>query len=160
MISEEAASWIGRESSSEEIQVTRHDIRRFAYATRAANPVHVDVAAARAAGYPDLVAPPTFCIALRVLTTAIIPVDDLGDDGLYLGELPPLPVERALAGETVLELHEDLIAGDTVVVKTRIADIYAKSGRSGQLFFIVFERRYETTDGRLAAIEHSTSVFR
>lgn len=156
----EASGWIGRQWDSEEILVTRHEIRRFAYATRAANPVHVDVQAARAAGYSDLVAPPTFCIALRALTTAIVPIERLGADGLYLGELPPLPVKRAMAGETTLDFHADIVAGDTVVVRTRIEDIYSKSGRSGQLYFIVFERRYEKRGGLIASVERSTSVFR
>ncbi|HEY1778709.1 MAG TPA: MaoC family dehydratase N-terminal domain-containing protein [Solirubrobacteraceae bacterium] len=154
------ASWIGRQWQSEEILVTRHDIRRYAYATRATNPVHVDVEAATAAGYADLVAPPTFCIALRALTTAIVPIDRMGPDGLYLGPLPPLPVERAMAGETRLEFHADIVAGDGVVIRTRIEDIYSKTGRSGQLYFVVFERHYETRGGVLASLERSTSVFR
>jgi 3-methylfumaryl-CoA hydratase len=156
----EVDSWIGREWQSEEIPVTRHDIRRFAYATRAADPVHVDVEAARAAGYADLVAPPTFCIALRVLTTAIVPIDRMGPDGLYLGELPPLPVQRAMAGETRLDFRSDIVAGDNVVVRTRIEDIYSKTGRSGQLYFVIFERQYEKRGGVVASLERSTSVFR
>ena len=39
-------------------QVGREKIREFATAVKATDPVHHDLAAAQAAGYPDLVAPP------------------------------------------------------------------------------------------------------
>ena len=45
-------------------QVGREKIREFATAVKATDPVHHDVAAAQAAGYPDLVAPPTFAIVV------------------------------------------------------------------------------------------------
>ncbi|HBO54429.1 MAG TPA: hypothetical protein DD664_04815, partial [Janibacter terrae] len=42
--------------------VGREHIRDFAEAVGATDPVHHDLEAARAAGYADLVAPPTFAV--------------------------------------------------------------------------------------------------
>jgi acyl dehydratase len=42
--------------------VTADDIAAFAAAVRATDPIHTDAEAARAAGYADVVAPPTFIV--------------------------------------------------------------------------------------------------
>ena len=48
-------------------EVEKGEIRQFAAAIGATDPIHTDLAAAQAAGYPNLVAPPTlvFCLAQR-----------------------------------------------------------------------------------------------
>ncbi len=48
--------------------VGREKIREFSRAVFASNPINLDVSAARAAGYPDLVAPPTFPVVLQEAT--------------------------------------------------------------------------------------------
>ena len=49
---------------TEPYAVGREAIREFAAAVGASSPLHHDVAAARAAGYPDVVAPPTYAVVL------------------------------------------------------------------------------------------------
>jgi acyl dehydratase len=51
---------------TEPYEVAREKIREFARAIGDVNPACVDVAAARALGHPDLVAPPTFVIVLTM----------------------------------------------------------------------------------------------
>ncbi|WP_072687206.1 FAS1-like dehydratase domain-containing protein [Rhodococcus marinonascens] len=46
-------------------QVGREKIREFARAVSATHPIHHDPAAARAAGHPDVVAPPTFTTVVQ-----------------------------------------------------------------------------------------------
>src|SRR6266511_5721929 len=55
---------IGRESEPTVHEVEKNAIRRFAEALGDPNPVYVDEIAARAAGFPSLVAPPTFAVSL------------------------------------------------------------------------------------------------
>ncbi|MFC8192173.1 MaoC family dehydratase N-terminal domain-containing protein [Cellulomonas sp. NPDC057328] len=55
--------------------VSREKIREFAEATGATHPAHSDVAAARALGHPDVVAPPTFAVVIAQRTEAAY-VDD------------------------------------------------------------------------------------
>ena len=56
-------------------EVGRGKIAEFATAIGAADPVHRDADAARAAGYPDVIAPPTFAIVLT-LEAANVVLDD------------------------------------------------------------------------------------
>lgn len=50
--------------------VGREKVREFARAVFATHPIHFDVEAARAAGYPDIVAPPTFPVVVQEATLA------------------------------------------------------------------------------------------
>ncbi len=49
------------------VQVERGQIRFFAKALGETNPVHSDIDAARAAGYPDLAAPPSFFMPIEAM---------------------------------------------------------------------------------------------
>jgi acyl dehydratase len=53
---------IGKTYDPVEYAVGREKIREYARATGETNPVHLDLEAARAAGYGDLVAPPMFAV--------------------------------------------------------------------------------------------------
>src|SRR5450830_445291 len=48
--------------------VGREKIREFSRAVLANNPINLDVEAAKAAGYTDIVAPPTFAVVVQELT--------------------------------------------------------------------------------------------
>ena len=48
-------------------EVGRAKIAEFARAIGEDSPLHRDAEAARAAGYPDVIAPPTFAIALTLI---------------------------------------------------------------------------------------------
>ncbi len=56
-------------------EVGRGKIAEFARAIGEDSALHRDVEAARAAGYPDVIAPPTFAIALT-LEAAMVVLDD------------------------------------------------------------------------------------
>ena len=58
--------------AGESYQVGREKIREFAAATKAANPAHYDVQAARKLGYSDVVAPPTFAVDMRPISSCSI----------------------------------------------------------------------------------------
>ncbi|GGM03667.1 MaoC family dehydratase N-terminal domain-containing protein [Nakamurella endophytica] len=59
------ASFVGRPFPlGEPYEVGVEKVREFCAAIGETNPLCVDRAAARAAGYPDLIAPPTFAIAV------------------------------------------------------------------------------------------------
>ena len=84
-------------------EVGRQKITEFAEAIGAAEPVHRDADAARAAGHPDVIAPPTFAIALTLSAgppvgeAAAEPAPPMRSDARppawrYLG-LPPPPEE-------------------------------------------------------------------
>jgi hypothetical protein len=58
--------WIGHRLPDSVLPIERSRLQFFAKAIGETDPVYTDPAAARAAGYPDLPAPPTFMFAAEL----------------------------------------------------------------------------------------------
>ena len=110
-------------------QVTRDDVRRFAFAIGANDPIHHDVEAARAQGYRDLVAPVYFFASLGMPIGVEVPVTELGDDGLPSSN----GGGRRVAGTAEVRWFEQICAGDQVAVRRRRLEPTVKKGTSGTL---------------------------
>ncbi|MDX6738265.1 MaoC family dehydratase N-terminal domain-containing protein [Actinocorallia sp. A-T 12471] len=125
-------------------EVSRVKIREFADAIGDGNPIYRDPEAARAAGHPDVVAPPTFPI-----------VFSLGGD--YFAD-PDLGLNYAMVvhGEQRFEYKRPVVAGDALTAQATIADI-RKAGRN-ELLKIVTEIR--DTAGELVVTTYNTIVER
>lgn len=160
VITPEGRAWADRDYPAIELTVSRADVARFAHASGEADPVHYDLDAARAAGHPDVLAPPMFCVALRVSTFALRPTSELEPDGWPSEDIPPLVTRRGMAGETKLTLHGEIYAGDTVTVSKRLIEMTEKQGRSGPLVLMTFEYRYESDRAGLVAVEIFTRILR
>jgi acyl dehydratase len=91
-------------------EVGRAKIAEFATAIGEESPVHRDPEAARAAGHPDVIAPPTFAIVLS-LDAAMVVLDD-PDVGIDYG--------RVVHGEQRFTHHRPIRAGDRLVATTTI----------------------------------------
>ena len=117
--------WIGHELGASKFAIERGRLRFFARAIGETDPVYTDVQAARAVGYADLPAPPTFLFGAEL------------DSGVTFSMLALLGVgiDKILHGEQSFSYHGDVVAGDVVTVRSSIADIYDKKG--GQLQFVV-----------------------
>jgi acyl dehydratase len=107
------------------VTVERGRLAFFARATGQADPVYSDLDAAKAAGHPDLPVPPTFFFSLELEAPA--PFD-------YLQELG-VDLRRVLHGEQAFSYRSVVHAGDTVVLRPRIVDVFSKKG--GALDFLV-----------------------
>jgi acyl dehydratase len=118
-------SFIGRELPPSTLTLERGRLRFFAQAIGETDPVYTDLDAARAAGYADLPAPPTFLFAAEL---------DSGQS-MALLELLQIPLPKLLHGEQGFTYHRPACAGDTITVHPRITDIYDKKG--GALEFVV-----------------------
>jgi acyl dehydratase len=139
--------FIGREyPGTGTFEVGREHIRQFADAIGDQNPVYRDPAAAKAAGHPDVIAPPTFLTVLGFRFGMDSPVID-----------PSLGLNYALVvhGEQRFELHRPVRAGDVLSTVTRIGDI-RDAGRN-ELMTMVTE---VTADGERVATTTSTLVSR
>jgi len=119
--------WIGHALGPSILPIERSRLVFFSKAIGETNPVYTDQAAARAAGYPDLPAPPTFLFAAEL---------DSGATDRLLDDLR-VPIQRILHGEQSFSYHRPACAGDTVTVNSKITDIYDK--KNGALEFIVKE---------------------
>ena len=131
---------------SEPYEVSRVKIAEFATAIGDSSPLCRDRAAAQAAGYPDVVAPPTFAIVITAANSARLIVD------------PDLGVNYAMVvhGEQSFAYDRPLRAGDVVVAQTTIESI--RQVRSLTTMATVTE--ISTVDGEHVCTAHSTLVER
>lgn len=136
--------------------VTRHEIRRFAFAVGAAAPIHHDLAAARGRGYRDLVAPAFFFCTLSMSLGRFLPPGQLREDGLARTDEV---VGRVVAGDTAVEWFGVLVAGDEVRVRQHFLGRRAKAGRSGPFTIFEYTRSY-TVDGHQVILEHLARIAR
>jgi len=91
-------------------EVGRAKIAEFAAAVGATDPVHTDAEAARAAGYADVVAPPTFAIVVSLeAAMAVLEDPDVA-----------LDYSRVVHGEQRFTHHRPIRAGDRLVATTTI----------------------------------------
>ncbi len=91
-------------------EVGRAKIAEFAAAVGADDAVHRDPAVARAAGYPDVIAPPTFAIVVTLGAADVV----LADPDVALD------YSRVVHGEQRFTHHRPIRAGDRLVSTTTI----------------------------------------
>jgi len=139
--------FIGRTAPpGEPVEVTRGDIRRFAQAIGDTNPAYVDPEAAKALGYTDVIAPPTFLIAAST---------GGGGGGFILDPELGLNYAMVVHGEQAFEFARPVQAGDVLSMTQRIADIQDKG--SNELMTLVTE---VTSNGERVATVTNTIVSR
>ena len=131
---------------SEPYEVSRVKIAEFATAIGDSSPLCRDRAAAQAAGYPDVIAPPTFAIVISSAGLAKLMAD------------PGLGVNYAMIvhGEQSFTHHRPLHAGDVVVSQSTVESI--KQIRSMTTLATVTEIR--TVGGEHVCTARSTAVER
>jgi acyl dehydratase len=139
-------SLVGRESEPWTVEVERGMIRRFAEALGDPNPIYVDEAAARAAGYPALVAPPTFPAALAV--------NERFRHSLDLG------TRLVLHGEQQIEYGRAVVAGDRLTMRSKVAEVLERPGSSGPMDVLVIEDEARDPQGSLVFRSRATLVLR
>ncbi len=112
-------AWVGRAlSPSAPYRVTRERVREFALAIGEDVPVCLDVDAARAAGYDDVVAPPTFAVTFTMpLIEAFLRDPAFGWD-----------YSRMVHGDQSITLHRPIHGGDELVTTVHVADLQTRAG--------------------------------
>ena len=106
--------YVGRTfEAAEPYEVSRVKIAEFADAIGDTNRLCTDKAAAQAAGYPDVIAPPTFPIVITIAASR----KAIGDPGLGLN------YAMVVHGEQRFVYSRPLHAGDVVVAQSTITGI-------------------------------------
>lgn len=140
-------SWIGRELGASVLPIEAGRLKFFAKAIGETNPIYTDEAAARAAGYASIPAPPTFLFAASLDSSVVF----------EMLEKMAVPIGKVLHGEQAFEYFAPIVAGDVIVVNTTIKDIYDK--KNGALEFIELVQEAKNQDGvRVAEIRNITVV--
>ncbi len=119
---------IGKQYPPYTVTVERGKIKEFARAIGDLNPFYLDDAVARASEWGDVIAPPPFATTFRDEAIAAQALRDLGID-----------ISRVLHGEQEFEIHRQMRPGETYLCRTRVVDVYEKSGRTGSMAFVVRE---------------------
>lgn len=133
-------------SSADSYLVGREKIREFAMAIGDFNPAYHDVAAARALGHPDLVAPPTFAFVISYRAMAQV----VGDPELGMD------YNRVVHGEESFEYRRPICAGDELVVESQIEGTRI----AGKNELIDLRQELRTLDGEAVAVTRAVIVSR
>jgi acyl dehydratase len=127
-------------------EVERDRVTQFALAVGEDDPRFTDLEAAKAEGFPEQLAFPTFPTVLQILTSAQVVVDE------ELG----LDYSRVVHGEQEYEWRRPIVVGDRLRVAPRIADVYAK----GPNEFLVIEGEITDADGEVVCVARTTLLSR
>jgi acyl dehydratase len=142
-------SVIGKEYPPYVVSVERGKIKEFARAIGDLNPFYIDDRIGQASEWGDIIAPPTFATTFRdetMDTNALL--RDLGTD-----------ISRILHGEQEFEMLRPIQPGQTYVCRTRILDIYEKTGKSGPMAFVVRETAItDRANDVVGTVRHITVV--
>jgi len=130
--------------------VERGKIHEFANAILDEHPHYHDEEAARSAGLPAVVAPPTFLMAEALFEGA--------GDGPP-AEIADIDMRFALHGSQELVYERPLVAGDVLTGEPGELKTYQKrSARGGSMKFIEFETIYRDREGEVVARSRMTVV--
>ena len=132
--------------AGEPYEVSRVKIGEFADAIGDANPLYRDRAAAQAAGFPDVIAPPTFAIVISMASSGQV----IRDPGLGLN------YAMVVHGEQRFEYTRPIRAGDVLTATSTIISIR----QAGSLTMLTTETAISTVSGEHVCTALNTLVER
>ena len=141
-------SVVGKEYPPFVVTVERGKIKEFARAIGDLNPFYLDDRVGQASEWGDIIAPPTFATTFRDEGATEAFFRDLGID-----------IARVLHSEQAFELARPIQPGHTYLCRSRILDIYEKTGKSGPMAFVVRETSIvDRTNEIVGTMRHITVV--
>ena len=126
--------------------VGREKVREFAHAVKSTSPINLDVFAAQAAGYTDVVAPPTFAVVIQERNLATVLSDKDAD----------IDFSRVVHGDQRFIHARPIVAGDELTSKLTVASVKQLGAHS----MVTFETKILDADKQLVCTAISTLVVR
>lgn len=126
--------------------VGREKVREYAHAVGETDPLYLDVEAARAAGFADVVAPPMFAVVYA--GRAVTPV--------YFDPELEIDFAHLVHGEQEFRWGPLVIAGDEIATTVTVRDIRERGG----LGFYVFETESRNRAGETVCTGTWTNIVR
>ena len=139
---------IGHEFKAFSATAEAGKVRLFCKAIGEEDPIYVDEAAAKKAGFARIPVPPTF---LQAIT------NDNPDRGGLL-QLLNVDIGLVLHGEQHYDYYAPVYVGDTLTCQQKVTDMYDKKG--GALWFVVSETSMKDQNGKQVAKATSITVVR
>lgn len=148
LLSEDALAWIGRSDPPMTVEVTRRDIVKYAISTEQTQEKYLS----------GDEAPPMFVAGL---SREVVPLDELGPDGLAQASLvPDLPLKRVMAGGVEFDFHRTVHPGDVLVFERSLSSLTEKQGRTGPLIFVTYTINCRTEAGEPVLEQKQTRILR
>jgi acyl dehydratase len=164
LVTPEIQSWIGRESEPfTGNAILARDVERYAIAIGDDDPIYRDAESAKRAGHRAIPAPIGFVYWAAHPWTQTLPAEQLQPDGLPASADPlrlPLKVQRVVRGGDDYEFFARIYVGDRVTLRRRVADVYAREGKSGPMVFVIEECTYTNDRSELIAKQKITRIYR
>jgi acyl dehydratase len=126
--------------------VGREKIREFAHAVMSTNPVNLDVFAAQAAGYTDLVAPTTFAVVIQERSLSTVLSDPEAD----------IDFSRVVHGDQRFVHVRPIVAGDLLTSQLTVASVKSLGAHS----MVTFETQIFDAASQQVCTAISTLVVR
>ena len=140
-------SIVGKPTAANKVRVERGPVSFFAAAVLDNNPVYRDPAAARAAGFDSMPAPPTFSFAMQHMGRwdEDQPADPTKGQNPMHGVMGALHGKGALIlhGEQEFTYHRPIEVGDILSGEGKVVDIYEKETDSAVMTFVVVETAWK-----------------
>lgn len=126
--------------------VGREHVRSFARAVFATNPVHLDVEAARAAGYDDVVAPTTYPAVLQDACLQLFLADPAAN----------IALQNVVHGDEGFRYERPVVAGDELLAALEVTSVKSL----GPNRMIAADTTVTTVDGEHVVTATATLVVR
>ena len=147
------------ESGSVSAVITAEGSQRYAQAVGDLNPVYFHVDAAQAAGYRDLIVPPTYVQYALVRGRSLA---DLRADGLFHSRQSAmvLRVSRTMFGGEEWDFLGPVHVGDRITATGRLAGLDEKQGTKGPFVRITRETTFTNQHGDVVARTRQIGIAR
>lgn len=160
LIPAETLALIGREQGDPvTADITATGAQRYAQSVGDLNPIYFDVDAAQAAGYRDLVVPPTY---VQYALVRGRPLEDIREDGLFAAKASAmrLRVSRTMFGGEEWDFLAPVHVGDRITATSRLAGLDEKQGSKGPFVRITRETTYTNESGDVVARTRQIGIAR
>ena len=147
LLTAEMKRQIGRQRPPVTECATRREIRKYAIASGQRLRKYLD----------GDEAPPLFHVALF---WDVVERDQLSPDGIAVDPLKPdVPLQRMMAGGISIRYHRPICAGDVLVARRTLTNLYEKAGRAGPLIFYEVTLEVTLASGEPVLTEKTTRIL-
>jgi len=142
-------SVIGTPTGRSKVSVERGPVSNFAKAVTDDNPIYQNPDAAKAAGFANIPAPPTWGFAMAHWGT----FSEQQPEDTTKGRNPIMEIIGGLMqkgglilhGEEEFEYHRPVVVGDVLEGEGKVVDIYEKESKGKTMTFVVTENVFKDT---------------
>lgn len=139
-------SVVGVDEELGSLTLTPQLIADYCVAVAETNPLYTDESAAKAGPFGGLTAPPGMLPSLTFGQATLNAKVKFGNTAMFAGAR--------------LETFAPVRPGDTITAKGQVKEVFAKTGRSGTMLFLVHRTSYINQDGVEVAASERSTVYR